>query len=302
MVTKTSNIKIKQNQSLYVIGDIHGDYDSTINILRLCKCIKMKKSEEKKNNNYDINLWDKIKWNGGDSCIIQLGDILDSKKRDITFSSFNDNEFHIIQLFVNLHKQALKVGGSIYLLVGNHEIMNMIGDFRHVSQEALLKQGGIINRLKFFKPGGFFCNYMKDYYKAILIINNYIFVHGSIHEKLFEEYSVDDINNLLVEFMEDKKNMGDLDIYKLFFDMEYSIVWSRYFSKNLTNEKCIELNNILKLTKTKALFLGHTFQKSGINSMCNKKLWFTDVGISGAFNKTKLECIEIKNNKIKIIK
>lgn len=36
----------------------------------------------------------------------------------------------IIRLLYDLHKQALAVGGAVYMLNGNHESLNVCGDFR----------------------------------------------------------------------------------------------------------------------------------------------------------------------------
>ena len=52
------------------------------------------------------------------------------------------------------------------------------------------------------------------------------------------------------------------------------------------------------------MFIGHTPQISkGINSACNDKLWFTDVGLSKAFDKfdMSLESGEVKKAQVLLI-
>lgn len=301
---KQQTIKLKKKQKIIVIGDLHGDIDNTINILKLSQCISLPKSEQLKKSNYNLKKLNKITWNGGNTIIVQLGDILDGKKRDETYSNFNDNEFHIINLFIKLRLEAQKKKGNIYLLVGNHELLNFIGNFNHVSLKGIMDFGGIDKRYNFLKPGGEYCKNMANIYKAILIIDKYIFVHGSINSYIFKKYTINQINNLLKKYLLNKKNYSTTneDISYLFYNSFTSPLWSRYFSKEITPSKCIELNKILKNTNTNTLFVGHTFKKDGIQSNCNGKIWYCDVGISGAFNKANIQCIQILNKVITILK
>ena len=41
----------------------------------------------------------------------------------------------IIDLMMNLEKQAKKAGGAVHMLIGNHEAMNMYGDLRYTTKE-----------------------------------------------------------------------------------------------------------------------------------------------------------------------
>jgi hypothetical protein len=67
----------------------------------------------------------------------QVGDILDR----------GDHELSILRMFRRLAKQAAKDGGAVYLVNGNHEIMNVAGDFRYVTPGAfqnVRRRGGSI--------------------------------------------------------------------------------------------------------------------------------------------------------------
>jgi hypothetical protein len=56
--------------------------------------------------------------------VVQVGDVLDR----------GDDEIAILILLQKLHKQAEKEGGAVYILNGNHEVLNVSGDFRYVTQ------------------------------------------------------------------------------------------------------------------------------------------------------------------------
>ena len=47
-----------------------------------------------------------------------------------------DDEIGILILLQKLGKEARKVGGDVFVLNGNHEILNISGDFRYVSRGA----------------------------------------------------------------------------------------------------------------------------------------------------------------------
>jgi hypothetical protein len=60
------------------------------------------------------------RWTGGDTVVVQLGDILDR----------GDAEIATLMLLRQLGRQAEKEGGAVHILNGNHESLNVCGDFR----------------------------------------------------------------------------------------------------------------------------------------------------------------------------
>ena len=94
------------NSVLIAIGDVHGDFDDFSAILQR------------------VNLVDEQRhWTGGTSTLIQLGDLIDRgpKPREV------------LDLMISLDQQAEKSGGKVVSLLGNHEVMNIMGDLRYVS-------------------------------------------------------------------------------------------------------------------------------------------------------------------------
>ena len=91
---------------LIAIGDVHGDFDDFCAILQRVGLID-----------------DQRHWTGGKATFVQLGDLLDRgpKPREV------------LDLMVSLDEQAAKAGGQVVSLLGNHEVMNLMGDLRYVS-------------------------------------------------------------------------------------------------------------------------------------------------------------------------
>jgi hypothetical protein len=94
--------------SVIAIGDVHGDFDDFVAILQHTGLI------DKQNH-----------WAGGKTTLVQVGDLLDRgpKPRDV------------MDLLMALEKEASKDGGRVVSLLGNHEVMNIMGDLRYVTPE-----------------------------------------------------------------------------------------------------------------------------------------------------------------------
>ena len=90
---------------IVAIGDLHGDYEQYLKVLT------------------DAGLISKRgKWTGGDTHLVQTGDVTDRGPDSIA----------IIEHLEALKKQARRKDGRVHTLIGNHEAMNSYGDLRYV--------------------------------------------------------------------------------------------------------------------------------------------------------------------------
>lgn len=91
---------------LLAVGDVHGDFDDFSLILKRTGLTD-----------------DQNHWVGGNATLVQTGDLLDRgpKGREA------------MDLLMGLEKEAAKAGGQLVPLLGNHEVMNIIGDLRYVT-------------------------------------------------------------------------------------------------------------------------------------------------------------------------
>ena len=94
------------SEALIAIADVHGNYDDFVAILRHTGLIDQQNH-----------------WSGGKTTFVQTGDILDRgpKPREA------------MDLLMALEKEAPQAGGRVVPLLGNHEMMNMMGDLRYVT-------------------------------------------------------------------------------------------------------------------------------------------------------------------------
>ena len=97
-----------QREAVVAIGDVHGDFDDFVIILQRAGLIDAQHH-----------------WSGGQTTLVQVGDLLDRgpKPREV------------MDLVISLEKEAPKAGGRVVSLLGNHEMMNIMGDLRYVTAE-----------------------------------------------------------------------------------------------------------------------------------------------------------------------
>lgn len=308
-------------KKLVAIGDIHGDLSVAIKALKLAGVIDNNIDDNTRNIN-DIN------WIGGDTYVVQLGDQIDRVRPSKLFNNLcsekdedlyedEGSDLKIICLFENLHKQAKKNGGALFSIFGNHELMNVDEDFRYVSPREFREFGnyfkatydensnlpfGYKERVDAFKPGGLLAKRLAMTRYSVIQIGGWLFVHGSISPECAINYSLEDINKHIKDWL-----MGEMKdnthLNKLYHsdDEDNSPFWSRIygdmdewdenqstqsFKKTINNLNIKNLRNNTNIIK--GMILGHSPQfmyNKGINSSCDNKVWRVDVGASRAFGK-----------------
>ena len=182
-------------ERIIVLGDIHGDFSMLIYLLRKAKVI------DKSN-----------KWIGGTTVIVQVGDQIDSCRPNKLGDCLNPDymvndkaeDIKVLEFMTELHSEAEKHGGSVYSLVGNHELMNVDGDMSYVSLENLNDFGGEFGRQIAFKPGGKIANFVACSRPMALIIGSNLFVHAGFEPELIKKYNIDDINKLMALYLLDE--------------------------------------------------------------------------------------------------
>lgn len=114
-------IYLERNQRLFGIGDIHGDFDFLFLTLQTARLI-----------NY------LGEWTGGNSVVIQLGDMLDSQRSmgGVVPTSGN-HESKILNFLKNLHLQALRSGGMVVTMLGNHDLGRLFIRYNELGQAVL---------------------------------------------------------------------------------------------------------------------------------------------------------------------
>jgi hypothetical protein len=95
-------------EKILAIADIHGDFDDFSQLLKHIGVVDQQNH-----------------WTGKTTKLIQTGDVIDRgpKGREA------------MDLLIQLQKEATDAGGQVVPLLGNHEVMNLLGDLRYVTPE-----------------------------------------------------------------------------------------------------------------------------------------------------------------------
>lgn len=325
-------------QKIVAIGDIHGDLSAAIKALKLAGVISLSIP----NNETDIK---SINWEGGNTFVVQLGDQIDRVRpnklvndlcapRDSGLVDDEGSDLKIIWLFEKLNSQAMKKGGAVISVLGNHELMNVEGDFRYVSPREFKEFAtffkekkkndqfphGYESRKRVFSPGGAIAKKLGSSRYSIVQVGSWVFVHGGISPRLANEYTIDNVNTIIKDWLHGKTDATTMkhvaEIYSS-DDETYSPFWNRmytesdewdesaekkfYITLNILNKK----NKRNEKNKIKGMIMGHSPQfmyGKGLNSCCSDRLWRVDVGMSRAFGPMgDLADDDLKNRKVQVL-
>lgn len=269
-------------ERIVAIGDLHGDVSATRAALRLAGAIR-----------------DGDQWTGGRLVIVQTGDQLDR----------GDDEPEIIDLFERLSAQASAAGGALHVLNGNHEVMNVQGDFRYVTadgfhdfadarENVLGAQSFASNqrgRAAAFLPGGSVAKRLAKRPIVIQVGDN-VFVHGGLLER-HVAYGLGRMNKEVQQWMQAGVPAPAPEVVQ----GEQSPIWLRLQSDGMPPEGvCEALRSTLQWMSAKRLVVGHTVQERGINEACDGKVWRIDVGMSRYYGHQP-SVLEIAGDQVRVL-
>ena len=265
-------------ERIIVIGDIHGDIKRFKNILIDASII-----------NNDLE-WIAQPLN---TFVVQVGDQIDSANRDINAKEWEIlNDINMINFTDTLDKIAIPKGGRVISLIGNHELMNVIGNFSYVSKNSYTSE-----RINLFKPQGILSNILGNR-PIVLKIGEHFFCHAGIkkeHLELLSSYNKDIsyINEIWQSFLLNNKiQISDKELFDMLILNDSGILWTRTFDD-------IEyIDDVLNKLNCSYIYTGHNLVDN--IKLYNNRIWQIDNGISRAFGKSYYQYLEIINGSFQI--
>ncbi|KAG0051909.1 hypothetical protein BGZ83_003188 [Gryganskiella cystojenkinii] len=239
------------NNRIVAVGDLHSDYPQTLAVLRLANIVD-------KNEN----------WSGGQDTFVQTGDLVDRGPDTIA----------IYRLFEKLRVQARAAGGEVINLLGNHEVMNIGGDLRYVTEEDYASFGGRQKRKEAWDiQSGWLGKFVLNNFNISHIQHGHtVFTHADMHLG-WAQVGIDEMNFLATQAILKGEFKAPIFTTK-------GPVWNRALAtqEGGSEEVCKTVENVKKALKVQRLISGHTPQyKTGrILSLCGGSYLDIDVGIS----------------------
>ncbi len=172
---KTGVFKIKNNIPIYVIGDIHGDYQCLIHCLvDLCNVATIRSIEF--DNKFDNSKREILEWeNNNNSIVVFCGDLIHRKRFQDTTLDDECSDIFIIKTLLRLKKKAQQFNGDLILISGNHEIMNITNP----SDTSYTSDKNLKHNKKYFSQQSFVDDYIQNSY-AWVKLNDILIAHGGL--------------------------------------------------------------------------------------------------------------------------
>ncbi len=230
------------------IGDLHGDPKAAQAVLRMAGIID-----------------EDGHWSAGSTVLVQTGDTTDR----------GPDSRAVIDILRALEPQAEEAGGRVIALLGNHEVMNLLGDWRYVSEADLAVFGGVEPRRTAFSADGELGRWLRGR-DTVALVDGTVFVHGGVTQHAATA-SVKMLNRAVQEAIA----AGDRRASILGSE---GPLWYRGYIQEPESEVCPLLEEALGKLGARRMVVGHTTRRDGrIESRCGGRVAVIDTGISAHY-------------------
>ena len=283
------------------VGDVHGDYDAFVAVLRAAEVIDSKG-----------------RWSGAKTHLVQTGDVLDR----------GPDSRKALDLLMSLEKQAAKAGGRVHALIGNHEAMNVYGDLRYSDpgefaafktvdsarfraalweeqvkalaskpDEAYKKKwedehplGWYEQRLA-FSPKGEYGKWILSH-NSVVKINDSLFVHGGI-APAYLSMSIGEMNKAILAEL---NNFSKLKPDGIVMGSDGPL-WYRGLAQGTADLLTTHVDKVLETYGVKRIVIGHTPVPGLVVPRFGSKVLMIDAGMAAAYNMGRAALI-LENNEV----
>lgn len=270
------------DRRIIAVGDLHGDLSKAREALNMAGVLS--------SDGRDL-------WTGGETVLVQVGDILDR----------GEDEIAILSLLRSLDMQARAEGGAVFQVNGNHETINVEGDFRYVDsggfdectdfleylnecdhnwEEAFVnwinvsaqwkedrkksqnywgpwklvkRQRGVIARSILLQPGGPLARELARH-PVVLKLNDWVFCHGGLLPH-HVGYGIERMNREVSTWMRGEHERDTTPSFPFIATRGYdSVVWSRLYSRDTSDLVDYQISQIHRI-------LEDTLQAVGAKAM-----------------------------------
>ncbi|SJX63561.1 uncharacterized protein SRS1_14315 [Sporisorium reilianum f. sp. reilianum] len=264
------------------VADLHGDLAHALNVLSMASVLSVS--------------GDKYTWVGGHDVLVSTGDIVDR----------GDDTIALYRLFITLREQAARAGGEVKNCLGNHEVMNALGDWRYVTAGDVKSFGGVeARRAAMSSTGWIGQDWLRNYNVTHTIPllppthpalpagytpPRMSFVHGGITPH-YATLGTHHINTLGHSFLAKALSQPTPTSWlppntttdEQLLWSESGPLWYRGYASDPPATACPNAAQATQLLGVTQLVMGHTPHFDGFVTRCNNTVLLIDTGISRAY-------------------
>lgn len=238
--------------SIAAISDIHGAYHSYVKLMKAMGII-------------DENL----NWKFGTGHLVVIGDTFDR----------GDMVTEVLWHLFGLERQALKAGGMVHVILGNHESLVLSNDLRYINDKYVRVEAlSGINYSKLYSEESVLGRWLRNQ-PAVISINDIIFVHGGLSmEMVHRKMNIAQINQVFSDLMFSRDVLPSEEVEEIrFLKNDFGPIWYRgFFTDKVFCES--KLDSILTFYDKRHIVVGHTVTDD-IKPLFNNKIFGIDAGI-----------------------
>lgn len=259
---RSPNTKHKQPSKLLAISDIEGNFNAFYSLL------------------IGNGVMDKsYKWTYGDGHLVLIGDFVDR----------GTNVTQCLWLIYMLEQEAEKAGGMVHFILGNHEVMNLLGQTEYVDKKYMALAHKLSGKEDASKAYKYLMSNQRELVRwmksknVIERIGKTLFVHGGLSKELMAaNMSLGEINEfirmgLTREYFADD---GEANLKKFLMGPLGPLWYRGYigrYKKIYTKATQKDLNSTLRYFQANQVAIGHTVVAE-VSSDYEGKVYRTDIG------------------------
>jgi hypothetical protein len=283
---------------IVAVGDVHGDYGQFVTVLQQAGVVD--------NKNH---------WTAGRTHLVQVGDVLDR----------GPDSRKVMDLLMDLERQAEHAGGRVHALIGNHEAMNILGDLRYTTAgeyaafrtstsdklrdrafaamadsarkndpeyrkqwDAERPLGWVEHRLA-FGPNGRYGAWIRSH-NAVVKIDDYLFLHGGIGPQ-YADRSLGDLNSAVRQALGPNAPAG-----QTIADDPEGPLWFRGLALGDEAAMAATVDQVLAHFAVSHIVIGHTVTGGTVMTRNGGKVIMIDVGMTAVYHGPPA-CLVIEHGK-----
>jgi hypothetical protein len=254
--------------STYCVGDVHGDMESLIAALKGNRILSEGGS-----------------WNAGASVLVQMGDILDGGARNLDQFVSPHSDLDVLRYLYALRSQARAAGGDVVCVLGNHEVMNLSGNFTYVSPNDMRDRQRLFDE----RGPGSVVHMLLSLCKPVVVRGDMVFCHAGITPSMYAAVNglgraarsatefAERVNALVADRV---ATVGPASLaHNPALVGPSGLTTTRYYYGD-GDQAYADVRSMLDEMGCDRMFVGHNFVSKRVTTRCFGRVVLTDTGLS----------------------